>query len=314
MPKIAQGQTVGVKKNVGDGAEYYKISKPNRKLPPLASNIPETSKSGKPLSVDKERLVKNSSEDDTPTVMDAAISNKQDNKPTKMSNKRRSVTKQSAGGINSASSSVTKRVSAKPKRADIEVMEPQSKTKPRKKVSVKVKPPDKQQEPSGNEISLVTDHHSKDGSWSNNSTNSPAATQWTNIVKRVHIHKLQKTKSKSTRKKDYLKRKRSEYVIENTWLPRDKPRDSPLGQKTKKRQRNINNKGTKDSRREAQSSEISKSFQPELDETGHENTTNMPVLSANVTFDKVAALDEPSEHPHYNRYIEGESHSYLPTY
>ena len=93
------------------------------------------------------------------------------------------------------------------------------KSKSRKKI-LKPRPPDKQINPTG-EADTIESSQEQNTNKAQQHTTKP---QWTNIVKKVQIHKHQtiKNKNKNLKKKDsFFKKPKSDFVIENTWIPRD---------------------------------------------------------------------------------------------
>lgn len=216
MPKAATKQTAhGNKKKSNDGGDAYRLPKASKKLPPLQETevYAETQSTGEI----GEPILENSSNDSVSITGKKAETGGKG----KSTSKRRTGLKQGANG-NSTSNS-QKRIVGKQKNLGLESGDSQPKPKPRKKVAVKVKPPDK----------LLNDVETD--STETNSLNAPASPQWTNIVKKSQIHKPSlKNKTKLYRKKDLSRRKRSDYVIENTWLPRN-PADNINSQKPAKK-------------------------------------------------------------------------------
>lgn len=245
MPKVATKQNVhGVKKKANDGTDNnkpprvkktnegteinYRLPRVNRSLPPLPSQIPK-------LNTQGEMHGGRQPSNKVQNGQNGSIDNS-GKKPenyyvrTRGTNKRRS---KQGGSLNPAAS-IQKKGSTKPKLVDGDLIDFQPKTKPKKKGLAKPKLLDKhlqEADVSGGEVTFRD----------SNSGETVSSPQWTNIAKKVQIHKPTKSKARLQRRKDANKRKKTEYVIENTWIPRD-PGDSSIQQKVHKKSKATNNK------------------------------------------------------------------------
>ena len=249
MPKITTKQaTTGYHKKTAEEMERHRLSKLNKKLPPLTSDIADsgrteerTRQSGLNEKADSKRY-------DNATGKNRATNRRRfasktgmgtinggktgtnaylGGKPSSSSN---SGSRQGTSTNSSASSGIQKRISAKPKVIDVEHMETQPQSKPRKRGSTKPKLAEKSAADGDGNESVNNDYKAAGSSLTN--------PQWTNIVKRVHIHKP-KIRTRLLKRKEIAKRKKSDYVIENTWIPRE-PTNSPNSQTLSKRSKTKN--------------------------------------------------------------------------
>lgn len=172
------------------------------------------------------------------------------------------------------------------------------KSKSRKKI-LKPKPPDKQSE--GETLTQESSDQPQ------NPTKNTTKPQWTNIVRKVQIHKHQTIKSRNKnglKKKDsFFKKQKSEFVIENTWIPRDNQTigsssassTQKLNKKSKKKTSKANKDcNTVDNRSVALTLQEERDYDNESKEDDNAGNSVSPVMSAEkhissatVTYDRI---------------------------